>query len=55
MQIIELKTQYKLFMITSKFKNGPRNLKNQKDQEAFLTKMVDSGQAVNPFLTNLYF
>lgn len=47
MQIVELKTQYKIYLITLRHKNMARQMQNQ---ELFFEKMVGNDKAVNPFV-----
>lgn len=52
MQIVELKTQYKIYQITLKAQNLQKQLKNQ---ELFFEKMVGNDKAVNPFVQKMYY
>lgn len=47
MQIIELKTQYKIYQITVKQQNATIK---QELHEQFFSKMIGNGKSVNPFL-----
>lgn len=52
MQIVELKTQYRIYNITLKQQNF--GLK-QEIYEQFFSKMIGNGKSVNPFLLQMYF
>lgn len=52
MQIIELKTQYKIYQITNKQQNQTNK---QELYELFFNKMIGNGKSVNPFLLQMYF
>jgi hypothetical protein len=52
MQIIELKTQFKIFGLTIQAKQAANQNKNS---EAVFDNLVNKGQSVNPFLTMMYY
>lgn len=52
MQIVELKTQFKLFVLTMKAKQEGRQANNN---EMVFENLVNKGQSVNPFLTMMYY
>jgi hypothetical protein len=52
MQIIELKTQYKIYQLTLRAKNMSKMIKNQ---ELFFEKMIGNDKAVNPFVQKMYY
>lgn len=51
MQIIELKTQFKIFMLTLRAKSNSLKLTN----ERIFNALVNKNQSVNPFLTMMYY
>jgi len=55
MQIIELKTQYRIFNITLNQRNIISLAQLKEVHETFLKTMIGNGKSSNPFLLQMYF
>lgn len=51
MQLIELNTQFKIYILTMQTKNAGQRQRN----EDVVDKVVSTGESVNPFLTTMFY